>query len=163
HVAALVGQPAGDVRVRVPVVVVDLDEAHAALDHAAAHQHRVSEGARPARVLAVQAERRFRLAGQVGQLRHAGLHAEGHLVLLDARVRLGVADGAVGHLVELPQAVEGAAADLGGDARRVVDVEDRVTGGAEGDAGVLAGQVTGRPQAGGDGLHLFGVAGAGDE
>jgi hypothetical protein len=33
------------------------------------------------------------LGGDVGEFGHAGLHAEGHLVLLDAGVGLGVADG----------------------------------------------------------------------
>ena len=88
-VAALVGQPAGDVGVRVPVVVVDLHEAHAALDHPPGQQRRVGERARLLRLVAVQLD--TSTAGslrEVGQLRHARLHAEGQLVLLDARVRL---------------------------------------------------------------------------
>ena len=44
-VAALVGQAAGDVGVRVPVVVVDLHEAHAALDQPAGQQGGVGERA----------------------------------------------------------------------------------------------------------------------
>ena len=64
-VAALIGQPAGDVGVRVPVVVVDLHEPHAALDHPPGEQGRVGERARLLRRVAVQLERRFRLAGEI--------------------------------------------------------------------------------------------------
>ena len=49
------------------------------------------------------------------------------------------------------------AAHVGGHAGRVVDVEDRVALAAEGDAGVLAGQVAARPQARGDRLLLLAV------
>src|SRR5262245_9629326 len=53
-IAALIGQPAGDVAVRVPVVVIDLDEANAALDHPASHENRVGEGAGLLRLLAIE-------------------------------------------------------------------------------------------------------------
>ena len=45
-VAALVGQPAGDVGVRVPIVVIDLHEPHAALDQPPREQRRVGETCR---------------------------------------------------------------------------------------------------------------------
>ena len=67
------------------------------------------------------------------------------------------------HLVERLQAVERLAADVGGHAGRVVDVQDRVAAGAERHAGVLAGQVARRPEPGGDRLHLLGVGRLGDQ
>ena len=81
-VLALAGQAAGHVAVRVPVVVIDLHEADAALDHPPGQQGRVGEGAGLAGLFAVKLEGRFRLVGQIGQFRHAVLHAEGQLVLL---------------------------------------------------------------------------------
>jgi hypothetical protein len=83
--------------------------------------------------------------------------------LLDARVRLRIADDFEVHLVQAPQAVERAAAHVAGDARRVVDIEDRIARGAEAAARVLARQVAGLPEASGDRLHLLGVGRPGDE
>src|SRR5207248_9527174 len=53
-VFALGGKPAGDVGVGVPVVVVNLHEADAALDHAASEQGSVGEGAGLFRLFAVE-------------------------------------------------------------------------------------------------------------
>ena len=156
-VAALVGQAAGDVRVRVPVVQVNLNEAHAAFDHPPGQQHRVAEGARLLGRFAVELVGRFGFVRDIGQFGHAGLHAEGQLVLLDAGVRCGIAHLAVVDFVQFPQPVERRAADLGGDAVGVVDVKNRIAAGAEGNAGVLARQIAGRPQAGRNRLHLLGV------
>ncbi len=61
-VAALVGQPAGDVAVRVPIVQIDLHEPHPALDHPPRQQGRVGERARLLGLLAVQLVGRGRLA-----------------------------------------------------------------------------------------------------
>src|SRR5438445_11106229 len=56
-VATLIGQAAGDVGVGVPVVVIDLDETYAALDHAPGHENGIGEGAGLPGVVAVQLER----------------------------------------------------------------------------------------------------------
>jgi hypothetical protein len=85
--------------------------------------------------------------GDVGEFRHAGLHAEGHFILLDARVRFGIADFLVVDLVEGVQAFDGALAHAVGHAGRVVDEEDGVAFAAEGHARVLAGQIAAGPQA----------------
>jgi hypothetical protein len=74
------------------------------------------------------------LALQVHQLRHAGLHAESHFILRDARDRLGVAEARVIHRVQFAKPIEHRAAVVGGDAGRVLDVEHRVCAAAEGDA-----------------------------
>ena len=162
-VLALAGHTAVDVGVVVPVVVVDLDEADAAFDQAAGHEHAVGEAAALAGFVAVELEDMLGLLGQVGQLGHAGLHAERHLVLLDARVRLGVADGLVVEAVELVDAVDGLLAQVVGDARRVVDEEDRVALAAERHARVFPRQVAARPEAARDGLFLVAVGRRGDE
>ena len=162
-VAALVGQAAGDVGVRVPVVVIDLHEPHAALDQPAGQQGRVGERAGLFDRVAIELERRFGLVGEIGQLRHARLHAKRQFVLLDARVRFRIADLLVVQLVERLQAVERLAADVARHAGRVVDVENRIAGRAERNAGMLARQIARLPQPGRDRLHLLGVRGLGDE
>ncbi len=138
----------------VPAAVEELHEAHAALDHAPGQQTVAGEA--PVVVAAVQAVQvadGARLARQVGQLGHRRLHAKGHLVLGDAGVDLRIAEGFGGHLVQLAQAVEHAAARVRIDAGRIGQVQDRVArAGAEADPLVLAGQEAGAPQAREDGL-----------
>ena len=75
----------------------------------------------------------------------------------------GVADGFEVDFVEGFEAVELGAAEGLGHARGVVDEEDGVAAGAEGDPGVFAWEVACGPEACGDGLHLFAVSGFGDE
>src|SRR5262249_38521172 len=87
HVLALAADLLGQVAVLVTAAVHELDEADAALDHAPGQQAVAGEAAvRAGLVHAVQVERLPALPGKVGQLRHGGLHAVGHLVLGDARV-----------------------------------------------------------------------------
>ena len=162
-VATLAGHAAGHVGMMVPVVVVDLGEADAALGQATRHEHAVGEAAGLPRLLAIQLEGVLGLAGQIGQFRHACLHAEGHFVLLDARVRLGIAHLAVVDLVERLHAVEHAPAHAVVDTGRVVDEEDGVALAAERHPRVLARQVAARPQARGDGLLLLAIGRRGDE
>ena len=152
----------GQVAVLVPAAVEDLHEAHAALDQAARREAAVGERPAVAGIRAVQVERRVGLLGEVGQLGHRGLHAEGHLILLEARGGLGVAGGLVGHLVELGEAVEHLAARGAAHAVGVAQVEHGVAGRAERHPGMLRGQEAGRPEAGRDRLHVgarVGVAG----
>ena len=86
-VAALRFDLLGQVDVLVPAAVIELHEPHVAFDQPAREQ--TVRGERPGllRVCAVELERRFRLFGEVGQLRHALLHPERHLVL---RVRVAI-------------------------------------------------------------------------
>ena len=62
---------------------------------------------------AVQVEHVLRLVGDVHQLRHARLHAEGQLVLGDARGDLRVLLDGVAHAVELVDRVDHVAAAAG--------------------------------------------------
>ncbi len=88
---ALAADAGGQAAVLVPALVVELDEAHAALGQPAGQQAVGGEGAglagyrrRRARTWSPARPTRF---GDVG---HAGLHAERHFVLGDARFDLGV-------------------------------------------------------------------------
>ena len=78
-----------DAAVVVPVAVVELDEAHAALGQPAGQQAVGGERA-VARLGAVHVEHCRRLVREVHQAGHAGLHLERHLVLADARGDLGI-------------------------------------------------------------------------
>ena len=75
------------------------------------------------------------------------LHAERHLVLGDARLRLGVGDFVELFLIEAGQRVEHAAARGGVDAGGIGQEQHRIAVGAQGDALVLARQETRAPKA----------------
>ena len=75
--------------VMVPVAVVELDEAHAALGQPPRQQAVRGERA-VARLRAVHLQHVLRLLAHVHQVGHAGLHLERHLVLRDARQDLGI-------------------------------------------------------------------------
>ena len=89
---------------------------------------------------------RVRLARQIRQLRHRGLHPKRHLVLGDARQDLGVAELAVIDRVELAQVVERAAPGFGRDARRIRQVQHRVADRAKLDALIRRRQEAASPQ-----------------
>ena len=82
--------------VMVPIAMVELDEAHAALGQAARQQAVRGEGAGLFRVLAVQFEGVRRLFRKIGQFRNRRLHPERHLVLRDAGADLRIAELVVG-------------------------------------------------------------------
>ena len=68
----------------------DLDAADAAFDEAAGHEAVVGEGSLFLDGRAVHVEHRLRFVRNVGQFRHAGLHAKGHFVLGDAGGDFGI-------------------------------------------------------------------------
>ncbi len=139
-VAALNGQVGNQVAVLVPAAMEDLREAHAALGQAPGQKTARRERAGPCHLGAVQIAHVLRLVVEVEQFRHARLHAEGHLVLLDARLRIGVADLRELPLVELGERVEHAPPGLRIDAGRVGQEQHRVALRAQRDARVLARQ-----------------------
>ena len=110
----------------VPIAMVELDEAHAALGQAARQQTIGGEGAGLLRILAVEIERARGLLGDVGQFRHRSLHAERHLVLRHARVGFGIAELRRRHPVQLAQRVQELAPVVRGEALRVREVQHRV-------------------------------------
>ena len=137
----------GQVAVGVPAAMEDLDVAHAAFGQAPGVQAAGREGAGLAGLFAVELEGRFGFAGQIHQFGHRGLHAVGHLVLLDAREDFGVAEPLVLLLVEGRQRVELGAAVLARDARRVAQVEHRIALAAQQTSLMLGRQKAGSPEA----------------
>ena len=67
----------------------DTVDRHAALDHAARPQALHAELAGGRVLQAIEPFGRLGLAGEVGELRHGGLHAVGHFMLSNARQDLG--------------------------------------------------------------------------
>ncbi len=125
----------GEVDVVVPATVEELDEADAALGHAAGEEAVAGEGAGFFDFGAVEFfVDGFVLAGEVGELGDGGLHAEGHFLLGDGGLDFGVADFVELFGVELGDEVEHFVAVLSGDAFWVGEEEDGVAGGLEGDA-----------------------------
>ena len=104
-------------------------------------------GPRLADLGAVELEDRFRLAREVGQLGHRGLHPVGQLVLGDPREDLGIADLAV---LELVQPAPGRRASAAAPRRRgPAGLDRKRTGspdGAELDALVLGRQEPAAPE-----------------
>ena len=91
--------------VEVPAPIKELHETHPLLEQTAGQQAVVGK-AGVARLGAVIGENVLRFAGNVHDLRDAGLHPESQFVLRDARCRFGVAEFALLFLVEVPQGVE---------------------------------------------------------
>ena len=105
-VVALAADLVRQVAVLVPAHVVKLDEAHAALGQTAGQQAIRGIAAGLLDVGAVEVEDRLRLAREVGQLGHGGLHPVAELVLGDAGDDLRVAGLIVVQTVECGDLVE---------------------------------------------------------
>ena len=146
-VVALIGELARNRDVLIPAAVKKLNETHIALEQAAREQAVGGVGAGLPHLGAVGVERGGALLGNVGELRHAGLHAKRHLVGVDARDRLGIAQlgGAGG--VERGEIVEHGATLRAIDAGRVVQIEHRIRAGPEADTLMGGGQKAAAPEA----------------
>ena len=140
-----------DLRVGVPLragAVVDLDEAHAALDHAAGKQAEPAHAFGRLVVEAVELACGFGLAGEVDDAWRFGLHARGHLVTREAGAEFGavrVAGGEV--LVHAVDQAELAGLQVGRDRFGRVEVRDRLGAALDAHALVARGHETGAPVA----------------
>ena len=130
----------------VPVLVVELDEPHTTLREPPREHAVGGEGARVLRVRAVLGEHVLGLVGETHHVRHARLHAEGHLVVGDPRgdLRIGRAGELV--LVEVAKPVEQLSAARGRHAGRIAHVEHRIGPRPEPHGLVPRGQESGPPQ-----------------
>ena len=146
----------------IPVAMAELDEADSRAPRGGARGGSCWRSWVWPGVGAVEVEHFLRLLREVGQLGHAGLHAEGEFVVLDLRADGGVAEVGEGDAVQLVGGVDELAAGGGADAGWVGDVEDGVARVAELDAGVLRGQEAASPVARLQGLPAA-AAGEDDE
>ena len=135
----------GEIAVMVPAAVENLHDADAALDEPAGEDQAVGEGSRLVDVIAIHGERLRRFAAEVDQIGHARLHPEGHLVLRDAGLRLGIVEAVVAAGVELAEGVEHHAPVGAGDAVGIGEIEDRIPGATHRDPGEAGGEEATRP------------------
>ena len=87
----------------VPATVENLHKSCAALDQTTRHQAGVGKRTTLFGFSTVKIKGMFRLAVEIGQLRHAGLHSECHLILLNTSLNFRITDAFVGlpvHLIE---------------------------------------------------------------
>ena len=141
----------------IPVAVIELDEAHAALREAP-RQQTVRRERPVARLRAVQVEDVRRLIAHVEQAWDARLHVERHLVLRDARLDLRIVQRSVRERVERVDCLNGVDLHLAADPARIRDVLHRIAHRVEPHALKPARQDAGRPLARRDRLHLPAVA-----
>ena len=145
----LIADGTGQVPVLIPAGVVELDETHAALGKAAGEQAVRGEGAGILCIRAVELLDRLRLTADVGDLRHAGLHPESHLVLGNTGFDLGIEFVLELDLVESGELVQQGAASGAADTVWIGEVENRVFSGGETHALVAGIHETGAPETGG--------------
>ena len=130
HRGAQAGVVALDLRVGVPLragAVVDLHEAHAALDHAAGEEAEPAHALGRLVVETVEFARGFSLAGEVDDARGFGLHARRHLVAGESGAELGAVRVAGGELlVHAVDQAELAGLQVGRDRFGRVEVRDRL-------------------------------------
>ena len=125
----------------------DLHHAHAALHQSPCEQCRMGVGAGFGGVGAVHLQRGLALVAEVCEVRHARLHAKGHLVLRNARLCLGIAKAFESLLVQLPERVEHRAPVTGIYAGRVLHVQNRIATAAQFHAIVFGRQKPAGPHA----------------
>ena len=125
----------GEFAVVIPAAVEELDEADAALGHAAGEEAVAREGARIFDFGAVDFfVEGFVFAGEIGELGNGGLHAEGHFLLSDGGLDFRVTDFCEFFFVKLSDEVEHLVAGLATDTFGIGKEENGVAGRLEGDA-----------------------------
>lgn len=118
---AVAGVVADESGVSVPAFVIDVDESYAALDHAP----REEAGAREGRLVwfaSVRVKSGFGFAFQIHQFRGAGLKAERHLVCIEPRLNLGIANALEARLIQRRHHLERVSLRLPVDALGRADV-----------------------------------------
>ncbi len=100
---ALKGEIAREIVVLIPAAMIELNEADTTFGQPASHKTIGSVGAGLLGIGAVEFERAFGFFGKIGQFRHGGLHAEGHLILRDAGADFGIAIFLFGDVVEFAE------------------------------------------------------------
>lgn len=94
----------------IPSCMHDLHKSAASFDEASCEQTVARERSGALDIVAVEVFHMLWLGVEVGEFRHAGLHAEGHFVLSNASFDLGVLIYLVAHAVEFGKVAEHPAA-----------------------------------------------------
>ena len=125
-----------------------LHHACAAFDEATRQDGAGGKAARFEHFGAIQVERGLAFKFQIDQLRHARLHAEGHLILRDARLDLRIAEFLKAVRIHLRQRVQHRTTVRGRDAIRVLHVEHGIAHRTQRHAAEFARQKAAAPHAG---------------
>ena len=128
---SLAADPSRQAAVMIPVLMIELDEAHPPLRQPPGEEAIGRERAGLARPRAVFLDHMRWLVGKIRDVGNARLHPEGELVVGDPSRDLGIGIGGELMLVELFQSIEGSAAVLARHASRIAQVKDRIAAGAE--------------------------------
>ena len=131
--------------VMIPFGVKQRNESRAPFDQPPGQQTIVGER-RPAGLRAVGLQRRGRFVAQIDQFRRAGLHPLGHLVAGDPRIDLRVAGHGQSLAVQLHYRIDRPMLSLASDARRAVEIQNRIALAAQRHALVDARQEPVRPK-----------------
>ena len=108
----------------VPLAVVQVHKSHAAFHEPPSHQAIGAHG-RLARLRSVERERLGRFAGKISQLRHAGLHSEGKLILLDSGHDLWIGNRCKAMLLQSSDRVDEIPLVRGRHAGHIIDIVHR--------------------------------------
>ena len=100
----------------------NLGETHAAFCEATGLQAVIGKGALGLYIGTIERERLFRLLRHVSQLGDRGLHVEGHFVLRNTGMNLGIANLLVGQLVHVFEPIEHDSARVLADAVRIAEI-----------------------------------------
>ena len=117
----------------VPAPVKDLDGAHTALSKTARHDRTVGVAAGRLHIRPIHRQGRLAFTAEVGEFRHARLHAESHFVLRNAGLGLGIGESLEMPLIEAPEGIEHGAAVVAVHAGRILHKEDGIPRPAQGD------------------------------
>ena len=112
----------------VPAHVKQLHKPHAALGEPPGQQAVEGITAGPLHIRAIGLEHMLRLIGEIDQLRHALLHAKGHLILAGAGRDIGICQQSRALAIERCDPIERAAAQLPIDAGWISEIEHRIAG-----------------------------------
>ena len=149
---ALLGNAAFQATVLIPALMVELDEFDPAFSEAPGHEAVRGKGAGVPGILSVEIVDRLRFVLHVGDFWNAGLHVEGHLVLLNPILDYSIRAECVLVRVKLSEAVKEHAAGLFRNAVGIVEIENGIFSGAEAHALILGRKETRSPEAREEGL-----------
>ena len=143
----------GKIAMLIPAPMENLHRPHPPLHQPAGQQQAVRERPRLLYVVAIHLQRRGGFAGKIGQLRHARLHPEGHLILRDTGLDLGIVKAVESQAVEPAEPIEHLPAIGSGDPRRIGQIEHRVARAAQRHPAVPGGEEPARPHPREEGLR----------
>ena len=115
----------------IPPRMVELNEPHVPLGQTSRQQAVRREGAGVLRLRSVQFKNALRLARQVHYVRHAGLHAIGHLVLGYPGIDFRISEIAELQMLHLGPTIQKAAAALSGNPIWVLKIKHRIFAGSK--------------------------------